>query len=175
MQWGVPLGVPMDNPWAVPTGVPTGVPWTMQWTMPTGVPWTMPTGMPWTMQWAVPTEIIQQVVREYEGTNPISLFDKYIIADHMNQIFNAMRKNDFCDVQKNLNKVAYDLTMLLPLEKNNIENYKQNLESYIYILLDVDIDTSAEKEDVEFYIKEIISFIDKILVGFAAVYEVRFQ
>ena len=153
MQWGVPLGVPMDNPWSNP--------------------WSNPCAEPW----EVPPEIIQQVIREYEGTNPISLFDKYIIADDMNQIFNAMRKNDFCDVQKNLNKVAYDLTMLLPLEKNNIENYKQNLESYIYILLDVnvDVDTAAEKVDVEFYIKEIISFIDKILVGFAAVYEVRFK
>ena len=167
MQWGVPLGVPMDNPWSEP--------WSEPWSNPWSEPWSNPCAAPW----AVPPEIIQQVVCKYEGTNPISLFDKYIIADDMNQIFNAMRKNDFCDVQKNLNKVAYDLTMLLPLEKNNIENYKQNLESYIYILLDVnvDIDTSAaaEKEDVEFYIKEIISFIDKILVGFAAVYEVRFK
>ena len=125
------------------------------------------------MQWAVPPEIIQQVVREYECTNPISLFDKYIIADHMNQIFNAMRKNDFCNVQENLNKLAYDLGMLLPLEKTKIENYKKNLESYIYTI--IDIDTSAEKEDINIYIKEIISYIDKILVGFAAVYEVRFK
>ena len=149
MKWGVPLGVPMDNPWSNPWGVP------------------------WTMQWAVPPEIIQQVVREYECTNPISLFDKYIIADHMNQIFNAMRKNDFCNVQENLNKLAYDLGMLLPLEKTKIENYKKNLESYIYTI--IDIDTSAEKEDINIYIKEIISYIDKILVGFAAVYEVRFK
>lgn len=144
----MPLGVPMDNPWSNPLS------------------------NPWSNPWSVPPEIIQQVVREYEA-KPVSLFDKYIIADHMNQIFNAMRKNDFCNVQENLNKLAYDLGMLLPLEKTKIENYKKNLESYIYTI--IDIDTSAEKADINIYIKEIISFIDKILVGFAAVYEVRFQ
>jgi len=131
----------------------------------------VPLGVPLNNQWFVPPEVIQQVINEYENT-PVSLFDKYNIANQMHQIFTLMKqknKNVFGEIQTHFTKLAYDLRMSNIIPDNQIENYKHTLESYIYIIL------AAEKEDINIYIKEIISYIDKILVGFAAVYEIHFK
>jgi hypothetical protein len=139
----------------------------MQWGVPLGVPLGVPSGN----QWAISPDVIQQVQCQYVGPNPLSLFDKYIIANHMHQIFNLMKeknKNKFKEIQEHFNKIAYNLTNILA--QDQIENHKHYLESYIYSILDTDMEYS-----VEYSIKNIISYIDKILVGFAAVYEIHFK
>jgi hypothetical protein len=152
-----------SHPWSHPPG--------MQWGVPLGVPLGVPCGN----QWAISPEVIQHVQRQYVGPNPLSLFDKYIIANHMHQIFNLMKeknKNKFTEIQEHFNKIAYNLTNILA--QDQIENHKHYLESYIYSILDTEVEYSVEKS-TDCSIKDIISYIDKILVGFAAVYEIHFK